>query len=269
MKNANATLINKYIAQMLKENIKETSYHKNYHCIKRTFQSHPDSCDRELTQEDIYRQLVVIDTLYSTNIQRMRKFGLEELTDSIWGLCKGNNHSYTLGNLSGKLIATLPLNPAVKALFSQSFGYIKGSSAGKAPSLISKYFYFATIACPQDDWGFPIYDSIVCDLLRPLERFLGIYPLTPQNQIDQSSHKFDIEIYREGLKRIIDVLEEDNPALWNNSGKLKFDLLDFFLWHIGKAKKNPSPLLTKNEYLSNTVPNRIRNWASYYDKIVP
>ena len=241
MNNQNINQLNAWIAGMLNDNKGKTSYDWNRHCIWGGFSCHDNSCNTEITKEDIYRQLVLVDTLYSTNVYRMRKFGLEEITDAIWELCKDvNSNKHTLGILSKKLIATQPLNQEVKDKFNLSYG----NPAEKAPSLLSKYFYFVVIACPQDNWGFPIYDRIVRNLLRPLEKFIGIKPLTPTNKISQSSSTFDIDVYRAGLKRIIDILESNNPTLWNTSGKQKFDLLDYFLWHIGKAKGNPYLILT-------------------------
>lgn len=270
MNNQNINQLNAWIARMLQGNKEETSYDWNRYCICGGFFCCEGSCNTEITKEYIYRQLVLIDSLYSTNVYRMRKFGLEEITDVIWDLCKDtDSNKHTLGILSKKLIATQPLNQEVKDAFSFSFGYIKGNHAGKAPSLLSKYFYFVSIACPQDNWGFPIYDKIVHDLLRPLEKFIGVKPLTRASKINQSSSIFDIDVYRAGLKRIIDVLESNNPVLWNTSEKQKFDLLDYFLWHIGKAKINPDSLLTKNEYLNGVVPQRIKIWKKHYDTIVP
>ena len=77
---------------------------------------------------------------------------------------------------------------------------------------------------------------------------------------------FDIDVYIDGLKRVIDVLEANNPTLWNTSGKLKYDLLDYFLWHIGKAGKGSyESLMTKAEYedylATKQIPKRIKKWV--------
>lgn len=269
MNNENINQLNTWIAEMLLEFPQETSYCWNHKCIRGGFCCSNNFCNGEITKEDIYRQLALIDTLYSTNVYRMRKFGLDEMMEVIWGLCKdANSNKHTLGILSKKLIATQPLIQELKDAFCSSYGYIQSNPAGKAPSLLSKYFYFVAIVCPQDSWGFPIYDKIVHDLLRPLEKFIGIKPLTQANKINQSSSSFDIDTYRAGLKRIIDVLESNNPTLWSTCGKQKFDLLDCFLWHIGKAKNNPYSILTKSEYLNGLVPQKIKNWVAIYDAIM-
>ena len=268
-----ATKINEYIAEMLSESKDVTDYDLNKNAIEDSFACNGlNHCTSEIVKEDIYRQLALIDMFYSTNVYRMRRFGLEEMADGIYDLCKGTNGKHTLGGLSSKLNATRPLHPDVKRLFPFLFGYIDGVKNAKAPSLLSKYFYFVSLVCPIDEWGFPIYDSIVCGLLRRLQRKLGILPLAPCQNITQSNANFDIDVYIDGLKRLIDVLEANNPTLWKTSGKLKYDLLDYFLWHIGKAGMGSyESLMTKAEYLNylatRNVPIRIQNWEGIYNSI--
>jgi len=270
MKNDFATEINGYIADMFCDSMVMTSYDINKNSIIGVFVCKEHHCANEITKEDIYRQLALIDMFYSTNVYRMRRFGLEEIADGIYDLCKGTNGRHTLGELSSKLNATRPLHPDVKRLFPFLFGYTDGVKNAKAPSLLSKYFYFVSLVCPIDEWGFPIYDSIVCGLLHRLQRKLGIKPLATSQNITQSNA--NIDVYIDGLKRVIDVLEANNPTLWKTSGKLKYDLLDYFLWHIGKAGKGSyESLMTKAEYLSyfatKNVPTRIRNWEGIYKSI--
>ena len=223
-----------------------SGFSSDFELVKEVFGcSSQGGCCNTITKNDIMRQLVVIDSLYSTNINRMRVFALEEICE-----------------------ATQALDSALSPLFTKSYGYIRGAQAGKAPSLISKYLFMATLACPVDGWGFPIYDSIANDLLRKVQRFLGI-PVTPVMDI------FNIDTYIAGLKSIIDALKSNNPALWSNLPVLKFQLLDYFLWHIGKAgKKSYSLLLSRKEVqtcYSNGVivklPHRIAYWQSIYNKL--
>lgn len=266
--------INDCIVDMLNESadVLGSGYNVNRDAIEGAFTCKGNHCEIEITKVDIYRQLALIDTFYSTNVIRMRRFGLEEMVDEIYELCNNGQGKYTLGTLSSKLNATVPLHPRVKPLFTMPFGYVDGLHNSKAPSLLSKYFYFVALVCPIDNWGFPIYDSIVCGMLRPLQKKLGVKPLTPKHNINQSDTAFDMDVYINGLKRVIDVLEADNPALWNNAGKLKYDLLDYFLWHVGKAGMGMfEPLLTKTEYkdylTTRQIPIRIQKWKSIYDKI--
>ena len=247
-----------------------TGFESDFILIKDLFScSGQECCNAPIRKYDIMRQLVVIDSLYSTNINRMRVFALEEICDKIWALCSNGSGNHTLGNLISRINDTQALDSGICALFSSSYGYMKGLPAGNAYSLISKYLYFATIACPIDKWGFPIYDRIAKKMMRKVQRFLGI-PVTSDMQ-----NKFDIDAYIAGLKSIIETLEKNNPNLWANLPVLKFQLLDYFLWHIGKAgAESYSLLLSKKEVLTcyeNGVivklPHRIAYWKDVYNKL--
>lgn len=246
-----------------------SGFSSDFELIKEVFGcSAQGGCCNVITKNDIMRQLVVIDSLYSTNVNRMRVFGLEEICEDIWDLCDNGNGVHGLGILTSKVDATQNLKSSLASLFTKSYGYIKGAPAGKAPSLISKYLFMATVACPTDGWGFPIYDKIANDLLRKVQRFLGI-PKTPAMDV------LDIDTYIAGLKSIIDALESNNPALWSNLPVLKFQLLDYFLWHIGKAGKKSYSLLLSRKEVQNCysngmiikLPRRIAYWQSIYNKL--
>lgn len=279
LKTIDATLINECIESMLSnlkiddvdnDEISCCGYNTDYYVIKGTFGRDNNSCLTELNKLDIYRQLVLIDSLYSTNVKRMRQFGLEEICDEIWRLCDNGSGKHNLANLTSKLDTSkqLPLN--VSTIFSKQFGYISGCKSSSAPSLISKYFFFASAQCPlKDNMGFPIYDTIVCDLLYKVQKCLNI-PLTPRKCYANGT--LNIDVYIDGLRRIINVLEANNPILWNNSNLTKFQILDYFLWNIGKAgKKSYNLLFTKQEmkdyYAYGMLPARIIYWEQIYSSL--
>ena len=260
-----------------------TEFTNNEEVIKRTFAPCPcPTCPHEFSQMDIYHRLILIDSLYSTNVNQMRTFGLEEMTDAIWNLCSNGNSNHSDAFLAEKLswclceknnffdnlgIGACTFYKPIFETFDKRFGYIAGKKAGKAISLLSKYFYFVALMQKADDYGFPIYDSIVCGLIRPIEKYIGLSPL--------SINLDNMQNFILAVKRIVDALESADPNLWNpqSSGKLKFELLDYFLWHIGKAgEKTYNSLLSKTEYMSfypNKVnlPQRIVEWENMYNKI--
>ena len=271
----NACVINSWIREMLltiEGCDNDSGFNIDYCAIKESFGVSGDSCSSSLSKLDIFRQLVLIDSLYSTNVNRMRQFGIAEICEDIWKRCDNHKGNHTLGTLTTQLDPTKPLPTDIAELFTNKYGYIKGVQSDSAPSLISKYFFFATTQCPLvGNWGFPIYDTIACDLLRSVQRFLGIPP-TPTQKFSLVNGSLDIDIYIDGLRRIVVELEKDDYGLWNHTSMTKFQILDYFLWHIGKAgKKSYNLLLTKNEVKTcynkevlTTIPHRISVWEQHY-----
>lgn len=278
----NIQSINDCIRRMLAEEkdlkalSSNTAFGNNIEIIKRIFRPCPcPTCPHQFSKMDIYHRLILIDSLYSTNINRMRSFGLEEMTDTIWDLCDDGNGNHSNAHLAQSLSYLIMLQnqqnvtPLINA-FNDEYGYINGSKAGKAISLLSKYFYFVALIQQVDDYGFPIYDRIVRNLIRPIEKYMGLTPL--------STDLDNIEKFIVAIKRIVDTLENADPNLWDpqNSGKLKFELLDYFLWHIGKAGEQSYRLLfTQKEYANyynsnqTNLPKRIQDWENMYNQIKP
>ena len=296
----NIQSINDCIRRMLAEEKElkdfslDTAFGNNIEVIKRTFRPCPcPTCPHQFSKMDIYHRLILIDSLYSTNINRMRSFGLEEMTDVIWNLCDDGNGNHSDAHLAQSLayLISFPQQqgglirrsvtpytkfslPLINA-FNDEYGYINGSKAGKAMSLLSKYFYFVALIQQVDDYGFPIYDRIVRNLIRPMEKYMGLTPL--------STDLDNIEKFIVAIKRIVDTLANADPNLWNpkNSGKRKFELLDYFLWHIGKAGEQSYRLLfTQREYANyynsnktnsnqTNLPKRIQDWENMYNQIKP
>ena len=108
-----------------------------------------------------------------------------------------------------------------------------------------------------------------------VQRFLDISVTSKKKMRLSGSGLLDINVYIEGLRSIIDVLECDDPNLWNVNSMTKFEILDYFLWHIGKAgQKSYSLLLTKNEMLNaysdgnlNKLPQRVILWEQFYHQL--
>ncbi len=101
-------------------------------------------------KEDILLRLFVIDSCYSTNMNR-RLFGFEELSKLIL-------------EIDSKLNKNIKVDDFIKTnleLLNRQIGIDKkGNLKGHACSLISKYIYFRT------KFNFPIYDRLVFDGLK-------------------------------------------------------------------------------------------------------
>ncbi len=266
-RNSDINVFNHTLKECLKAQNGETGFDTHFLAIKGAFDTNPHST---ISKEDIFRQLVLIDSLYSTNVVRMRQFGIEEIAEDIWQLCNDGKGDYRLSALTKKIDITKPLPNTVVVLFAAKYGYIKGRRNNGAASLITKYFHFASIACPQNDWGFPIYDTIVANLLNDMQRFLQI-PCTRAKHF-KNPKNLDINIYIDGLRCIVIELSKFDSVIWSGINRLKFEMLDYCLWHIGKCGKNSfNLLLTKQEMLTytqtSTLPTRIQDWTHIYNLI--
>ena len=200
-----------------------------------------------LTRVFVMQRLALIDLFYSTNLVQFTDFGISQLAQAIFDLSQGNG-----GHFDSVLAAKardFVQNPSAthdifKDLFNKKFGFQfrtdpKNKGMYKlgqtyAVSIISKYLYFLLEAqgCPE---GFPIYDSIVKELLPKIGRKLG-------QKITQSSIQ-DIVPYVTTIKTVADAI-----GVQPRNGLSKFAVFDFFLWRIGKVgRANFSLLLTEQE----------------------
>lgn len=204
---------------------------------------------------DILARLTLIDSMYSTQMNR-RYYALEELADELEKLANGN-----LANLN-----TLFLNFAAKPdkstklaeLFSKHYGIGKdGNEKGIAISLISKYAYFET------GFKFPIYDTIACEMYPLVWNFCGfakkampkIKYQENKNSDKSSSDESGCEIDERGCEIMVAYVEAINLLIDKlnklfGSNYVTYDLLDRFLWFVGKIRRgNLSLILTRDEYL--------------------
>ena len=193
-------------------------------------------------KEDILVRLTLIDSMYSTQMGR-RYYALEELADFLAKLA-----SKAQVGLAQMFIdfAKSPEENSVKFdnegenLFSKSYGIGKdGNSKGVAISLISKYAYFET------KFKFPIYDSIACEMYPLVWHYCGFNGESPK-----LIYTIDTKI--DGKKTLVEYLKAINLLIQNlNSAVLNYDLLDRFLWFVGKIYRgNLSLILTCEEYKS-------------------
>ena len=195
----------------------------------------------------VMQRLALIDLFYSTNLVQFTDFGISQLAQAIFDLSQGNG-----GHFDSVLAAKaqdfvqnpLTTHDIFKDLFDKKYGFqFRADHKNKgtykldqtyAVSIISKYLYFLLEAqgCPV---GFPIYDSIVKELLPKIGRKLG-------QKITQNSIQ-DIVPYVTAIKTVADAI-----GVQPRNGLSKFAVFDFFLWRIGKVgRANFSLLLTEQE----------------------
>lgn len=193
----------------------------------------------------IITRLVVIDSIYATNAG-YSYYSFEEMADKI--LAIGNESdavkcfqalSSTQG--SDKLKASKKKDFTTNTLFDEPYGIQKNLSDGaKQISLMSKYAFYQLLETQNDGIGFSIYDRlanqaypIVCDMLK----------IDKQHRQDPcqtiASH---IAAFDELRKSIF------GKSTKRYKGYQQFDLLDAYLWRMGKFTGGNIPSLSREDY---------------------
>lgn len=203
-----------------------TDYIKSKNLIKAVFES-----DGELTKEKIILRLTIIDSIYSTNMGK-RLFGISDLAEEIGKLSKLSDDVFSDEILINKLNNFLSSNTddaeVMAVLTDNDIGITKKlKGAGKATSLLSKYFYFLL------DYEFPIYDSLVKNILPEINKKYEI--LTEKEKVIKHPNE----------KRYFKSLIKFNKISKINN----FNKLDNLCWLLGKVKKGSfSLILSKEKY---------------------
>ena len=183
-------------------------------------------------------RLVVIDSLYSTNAA-YSYFSFEEMAEKICALGseeQAREYFYKVA-LTGK---------DGNKLFCESYGIQKNLSEGsKQMSLLSKYAYYSLIGHNEKyPLGFPIYDSLAKDAYPTVCKMLGIVPKHKLSSLETP----EICVY-------IECLQQLRQELFGNStepfhGFQQYDILDAYLWRMGKFESgNLSLLLGRDDYV--------------------
>lgn len=124
-------------------------------------------------------------------------------------------------------------------------------------SLLSKYAYYCLLQAPrQYPLGFPIYDSLAKEMYARVCQVLGVRHLSLSVQ---HSSEMTIDRYVTALWKLRDALFDDK-ALYE--GYQQFDILDAYLWRMGKfSEGNLSLLLSKKDYVKFIKNLRLRFYS--------
>lgn len=194
-----------------------------------------------------------------------------ELAEAIWQLCD-NGGVHTDAILCAKvedyvdqcINGTVKPNDPIKRLFKEKYGYVrKGNTLVQdhAVSIITKYLFFLLKVNSKRGVGFPIYDTIVKNQINRIAKKLGLGSV---------KNLKDVANYVKILYEIIRALGTRYQNLCKQYGMQEFELLDFFLWRVGKLKKRDySNLLSKQEYITNTTPQWIYDVTNKIKTIIP
>ena len=179
---------------------------------------------KERTVDDIRLRLTVIDSMYSTQMNR-RYYALDELAEKLSSFSKDDFVSFA---------SQRPVKDSFKGLWSGRYGIGKdGKEKGIAVSLISKYAYFET------GFQFPIYDSIACEMLPLVNSFCGFDKVN----LNRSGDGYTI------VKEFITAINNFQKNLEDVGINASYDQIDKLLWFVGKiCRGNLSLILSREEY---------------------
>lgn len=215
------------------------------------------TCLIPLTRERIFTRLTVLDSLFFTNLNK-GYYIKQYITEEIWKACddgKGGHSDAVLANKASNYIdwvinnnSLTPQQQAEKQkmenLIYGRYPWVKKTEDHKqtALSLMTKYLHYLVEALrPHNTKGFPIYDSLVVDMLPKVYAYV-----TDKNiAIDfpcATTKDLSLQPYADyvrALWKIIEQLQKANNAadVWNDPMKdmTDFHILDLFMWHLGKV----------------------------------
>lgn len=220
-----------------------SSYKCDIDIIRDMFEPKHYTATGEITHTLVMQRLSLIDLFYSTSLNRFNQFGISELANKIYLLTKdinGNHYDSILIDRAQSFVTNPLINHRIyKCLFNNIYG-IQGK---KAMSLISKYLFFLLEVQKSPNGvhiGFPIYDSIVMNLLPKIGSKIGI-PIVLKNIKD-------ITQYIAAIKNVAQKL-----GIQPRNGRSVFGVLDFFLWRIGKVGELSFSLLLTRSELKNCL----------------
>lgn len=213
------------------DNFAESEYASNKAIIRKVW-----SCTESNDKHDIKARLTLIDSMYSTQMNR-RYYALDELAETMWILSEGDKSK--LSEMFLRFVDTKDISifdyynkeGKKRNLWRDTYGISKdGKPCGVATSLISKYAYFET------EFRFPIYDSIVREMIPYIWPQDKEFPLPKKKQSTADGG--------DPIRAFITIISEIR-SYYNTT----FDLLDRLLWFVGKIRRgNLSLILSANEY---------------------
>ena len=200
------------------------------------------------TKSEILLRLTVIDSMYSTQMNR-RYYGLQELAEKLDCL----NQKQALPELFSEFVKqrdiTLFNGEIGKEkfnLWAEKYGIGKvAEDKGVAVSLISKYAYFET------GYEFPIFDSIACEMYPRIWKYCGWKDKVPVLKVNDPTQQML------GDKTILKFITAIDELINRLGGDISYDHLDRLLWFTGKIYRgNLSLVLERKDYEWC-----VRNWS--------
>lgn len=200
------------------------------------------------TKEDKYNRLgiitrlVVIDSIYATNAG-YSYYSFEEMADKILSLGNESDaikYFQALSSTQGsdKIKASKKKDFTTNTLFDEPYGIQKNLSDGaKQISLMSKYAFYQLLEIQDDGIGFSIYDRLANQAYPIVCEMLGL---------DQQDATQTISSHIAAFDKLRLAIFGDNTDRYD--GYQQFDLLDAYLWRMGKFTGGNVASLSREDY---------------------
>ena len=234
--------LDKYLNTEQKAN-ERAIYIEQREMIDKLFSEKKEGVERRLL---LLTRLSLLDALYSTGVNRYHPYAVVDIAEAIDEL--GTDHEYVatlatwLDNLDDQQSKALEL-------FNRRFGDLTDNSEEKkekwekgtcAISLLSKYSYY--LFCQYKDKypsGFPIYDSLAKESYVRVLAYMGEEAKTCPKGVGSS-----IVSYLKAIKALgVALWGSDEEYMKYKYSMQRFDLLDTYLWRLGKLNKASYSLL--------------------------
>ncbi len=199
----------------------------------------------DYSEVSIHLRLVVIDSLYSTNAgysyfsfeemaRKIKDLGTEDKARGYFADIARNPGKYKVEKENGTIEDT--------TIFSLPYGIQKdGTPGSKQISLLSKYAYYCVLQDKKNALGFPIYDTLARKMFNKLKG-----KMHKEKAISQSD---SIVEYIEKMNKLREAIFADDKLPQRFEGYQQYDILDAYLWRMGKISNgNFSLLLIKEDY---------------------
>lgn len=220
------------LAKSILEN--NTPYTRNRNLIDSLFKKQKNWSYREI----VYLRLAVIDSLYSTNMNK-HVGGLEDLAETIVGKsCNDEDLKQKIAEHKKSHI-----HPDITEVLETKYG----NPEAKASSLVSKYFYFLT------GHKFPIEDKLLKAYVSEVVAYFG-YKDFNYHQYSKNDDKSDL------IKKLLafEPIQE------------RFDAFDNLVWLYGKLKEKSISLITNGHDENSIFANceRPKNFHDFLEMAV-
>lgn len=234
--------LDKYLNTEQKAN-NRAIYIEQREMIDKLFSEQKEGAERRLL---LLTRLSLLDALYSTGVNRYHPYAVVDIAEAIDKLGTDDEYVATLAtwldNLDDQQSKALEL-------FNRRFGDLTDNSEEKkekwekgtcAISLLSKYSYYL-FRQYKDKYpsGFPIYDSLAKESYARVLAYMGEEAKTCPKGVGST-----IVSYLKAIKALGTVLwGSDEEYVGYKYSMQRFDLLDTYLWRLGKLNKASYSLL--------------------------